>query len=84
MRIRSETEWQLLAAHCRALESPMNHWPLTDEQREEVISVACQLAQGSAESNLRRYWHDLMRTEIANRSPAQVAKLEQEKGLRAA
>ena len=60
------------------------NWPLNDEQREQVIETCMQLAHGSSDSALRRYWADLMRDEIARRSPEQVVRLEIAKGLRAA
>lgn len=61
----------------------MTHWPLSDDDREEVINLLTQLTQG-ATGNVRRYFWHLMKDEIELRSPERVAKMEREKGLRAA
>lgn len=56
---------------------------MNDEEREHVIDTLAMLAQSST-GGARRYWFDLMREQIAARTPEQVEKLERERGLRAA
>lgn len=56
---------------------------MTDDERENLILTTGQLSmQGSPA--VRKYWWSLMLALINERSPAQVEKMEREKGLRAA
>lgn len=48
---------------------------LSDAEREDVICVLAQLAQGSQSSAIRHHWFGLMRQEVARRSAEQVARL---------
>lgn len=54
---------------------------MTNEEREQVIDTLTLLSQASA-GGARRYWFDLMREQIAARTPEQIEKLERERGLR--
>jgi hypothetical protein len=56
---------------------------LTDAEREQQIDITTQLAQQGSPA-VRRYWWSLMKALINDRSPAQVERMEREKGLRAA
>lgn len=55
---------------------------MTNEEREQVIDTLAMLARGSATPAQRRYWFNLVRDQIAARTPEQVEKLERERGLR--
>ena len=56
---------------------------LTDVERESLIDTATQLSmQGS--NAVRLFWWEILKGLIKDRSPEQVARMEIEKGLRAA
>lgn len=57
---------------------------MNNEERERIIDTLAMLSRGSGSHAERAYWFDLMREQIAARSPEQVEKLERERGLRAA
>jgi hypothetical protein len=57
---------------------------LTDDEREIAIDQAHKLCADSVTPTLKRYWLDQMTNLIHARSPAAVARIEREKGLRAA
>jgi hypothetical protein len=59
-------------------------FPFSDDQREIAIDTYAQLAQGSRDPVLRRYWFQMMREQMADRTDKQVRKLEQQRGLSAA
>lgn len=58
--------------------------PLSDDERESVIDTLTMLSQAAATQAQRHYWFDLLKKEIAKRSPDQVRRMEIAKGLRAA
>lgn len=57
---------------------------LDDDERETAIAQAHALCRDSVTPSLKRYWQDRMTDLIHARSPAMIARLEREKGLRAA
>lgn len=73
-------EQEVIAARAASQQSP-----LTDDEREAVISTLALLSRAHGESSaVRHYWFNLMRDQIARRSPEQIARMEQEKRLRGA
>ena len=56
---------------------------LTDIEREQLIDITGQLAQQGSPA-VRRYWWSQMKQLVDGRSAEQVAKMERERGLRAA
>jgi hypothetical protein len=57
---------------------------LTDEGRERVIDAMAIQSLHAQTSQERHHWFQLMKAEIAQRSPEQIAAMEKAKGLRAA
>jgi len=54
---------------------------LTDDEREQLIEIHCQLStQGSPQ--VRTFWWNQLRDLIKGRSAEQVERMERAKGLR--
>lgn len=59
----------------------MTPQPLSDEGREAVIDILNQLCMNGTGEVRRRFWQ-LFKAEAALRTPAQVERMEIERGLR--
>lgn len=57
---------------------------LTDAEREQLIDLFTQLETAQTSPAMRRYFWSLRKDLINNRSAEQVARMERERGLRAA
>ncbi len=55
---------------------------LTDDQRENLISMFRQLGERTRDREERQRYYDAMTHHIKNRTPEQVAKMERARGLR--
>jgi hypothetical protein len=57
---------------------------LTDEEREAAILKASRDCESAGTPALKRYYWSMMKNLIDQRSPAQIARMELSRGLRAA
>jgi hypothetical protein len=57
---------------------------MTDEERESLIDTATLLAMHATSPAIHRFWWKVMKMLIADRSAAQVERMEVANGLRAA
>lgn len=57
---------------------------LSDDERESAIVTCAEAMKVAATPTLKRYWWSQMKNLVDQRTPAQVEKMERERGLRAA
>jgi hypothetical protein len=55
---------------------------LTDAEREQAIAECMRRMEIARDDQLKRSWFRQMAALIADRSPAQVERMERERGLR--
>jgi hypothetical protein len=56
---------------------------MSDDEREQLIDQAFRLMCAAKTRGCRLYWAEQMRQLIGQRSPARIAAIELERGLRA-
>lgn len=61
---------------------PVDGEVVSDEHREQLIENARQSLVMAQTPDEQRLWADIMKGLISRRSPAQIARMECEKGLR--